>query len=179
MNKDQFDILPNYVNTKLSSINAFKSEKQIVGGLIEDICHVEYQRKSKWFLYFKDKYDLEHDGLFWSLPQFELQILTPVHAQFTSLNMRISMESIPDNMLTVRSNDEIIFQTDITGKHFDIEIPYASKYHFSCKPHIPKNDNRELGIYISEISILDLMSEKHVIPYSHLTSFISKDIIPV
>lgn len=178
MTLNKFNFLPDYIN-KLAKIDRSEKRVQIVtSGIIGDINRTEYEKNNNWFLYFKNKYDLEPDGLFWSKPDFDLDVIFPVNTPFRSLNMRIALPSIENNKLVVTSNDQVIFETSKTDGHFDIEVPYATSYKFKSQSMIPKNDNRELGLYISEISIIDLDLKKNVIPYNHLMQFRLNDIIP-
>lgn len=179
MNKNKFNFLPEYINKQSRVTRSEKRVQIITTGIIGDIIKSEYNKPNNWFLYFKDKYDLEHDGLFWSKPSFDLKVIFPVNLKFKSLNMRIALPSVEDNKLSVTSNDKVIFETSRTDDHFDVEIPYATAYTFQSKSMIPKNDNRELGIYITEISIVDLDFNKNIIPYNHLMQFTLNEIIPV
>jgi hypothetical protein len=179
MTRDKFNFLPDYVN-KQSKISRSEKRVQVVtSGVIGEIIKTEYQKSESWFLYFNNKYDLEQDGLFWSKSEFILEVIFPVNVPFISLNMRIGLASVENNKLVVTSQDQILFETSYMDGHVDIEIPYASSYKFKSKPMIPNNDNRELGLYISEISIIDLDLKKNIIPYNHLMQFRLSDITPI
>ena len=179
MTRDKFNFLPDYVN-KQSKISRSEKRVQVVtSGVIGEIIKTEYQKSESWFLYFNNKYDLEQDGLFWSKSEFILEVIFPVNIPFISLNMRIGLASVENNKLVVTSQDQILFETSYMDGHVYIEIPYASSYKFKSKPMIPNNDNRELGLYISEISIIDLDLKKNIIPYNHLMQFRLSDITPI
>ena len=179
MNRDKFNFLPDYINKQSKTSRSEKRVQVVTSGVIGEIIKTEYQKSESWFLYFNNKYDLEQDGLFWSKPEFNLEVIFPVNVPFISLNMRIGLASVEDNKLVVTSQDQILFQTSYMDGHVDIEIPYASSYKFKSKPMIPNNDNRQLGLYISEISIIDLDLKKNIIPYNHLMQFRLSDINPI
>jgi len=176
---DKFNLLHSYIFKKNNVImdNTFSYKDK--SGVIGEIIKTEYQNSESWFLYFNNKYDLEQDGLFWTKSEFNLEVIFPVNIPFISLNMRIALASVEDNKLVVTSQDQILFETSYMDGHFDIEIPYASSYKFKSKPMIPINDSRELGLYISEISIIDLDLKKNIIPYNHLMQFRLSDINPI
>jgi hypothetical protein len=179
MTRDKFNFLPDYVNKQSKISRSEKRVHVVTSGVIGEIIKTEYQKSESWFLYFNNKYDLEQDGLFWSKSEFNLEVIFPVNIPFISLNMRIGLASVENNKLVVTSQDQILFETSYMDGHVDIEIPYASSYKFKSKPMIPNNDNRELGLYISEISIIDLDLKKNIIPYNHLMQFRLSDINPI
>lgn len=161
MNKHLFNILPKTVkNIKMTETK---------NNVIDYICNFNYKvsDKNDWLIFFPEKYDLEPDGLFWSKPTFTFKPIFPVNKKFKSLNLRLSL-SPTKNVLKVISHDEVIFTTDVYNQHIDITLPYSDKYKFETNPYIAPD--RELGIYISKISIVELDGSVSILHYNNLTS---------
>ena len=169
MNKQLFNILPKTVkNIKMTETK---------NNVIEYICNFNYKvaDKNAWLIFFPEKYDIEPDGLFWSKPKFTFKPIFPVNKTFKALNLRISL-SPTKNTLNVISHNKVIFTTDVYNQHIDITLPYSDKYEFETNPYIPPMDDRELGIYISKISIVELNDSVSILNYSNLTSYDISDI---
>jgi len=146
--------------------------------LIDELCQLIYCPDDvSSVVYFKDKYDQEPDGLFWSKPKFEFKVLFPV--KFKQLNMRIAIPNIENNKLIVTNRDTVIFESTTLDRHFDVEIPYSDHYVFSTSPFIPPNDNRELGLYITKIKIIDFNEKSIDVPYVNMLSLTLEEITPI
>ncbi len=163
MNTQIFNLLPNIVK----QVKVVETKNNV----IDYICGFDYKTvdTNEWIIFFPEKYDLEPDGLFWSKPKFTFTPIFPFNKRFKEARFTLSLSPVK-NVLKVVSNGETIFETNVYNQHIEIVLPYHQKYEFETNPYIPPNDDRQLGIYISKIDIVDLDNSVQTLKYSNLTS---------
>ena len=191
MNREQFNILPNYIDRKFNSKLSQPESKSIINCNIEssdelnDTSIIKFDTEvseNEWIIYLDGSYSYEYPSRkFWCKPQFIIRPLIS-NIQFKYLLLKLSIPAISNNKLTVNCNNELLFENDIVDEDIDIVLSYRSEYTFNCLPFCPKesNDKRVLGAYITCIKIVDNndfvypLSLRNIIvcDYKHLLPFV-------
>lgn len=131
-------------------------------------------------LYFDGKHNYEYENKrFWCKPTF---IIRPLFSKvnFKKLFIKLSIPGIPNNRLTIKSNDELLYITNTVDTDIDIILDHREEYIFDCLPFYPpdKMDKRILGAYIASIKMSDNDNFLHSISYKDMILFDTRHIKP-
>jgi hypothetical protein len=175
MNTDQFNILPNYITKKLGS----SIETKEVNVKKKDEVDTTVSN-DEWIIYFDGKHNYEYQNKrFWSKPTFVIRpLLKKVH--FKKLFIKLLIPEVQNNRLIIKSNDEILYTTDIVNTDVEIILDHREEYIFECLSFYPldKTDKRILGSYISDIKMTDNDNFLHLISYKDMILFDTRHIKP-
>lgn len=129
--------------------------------------------ENPWIVYFDGKHNYEYENKrFWCRPIFVVKPLFPSDV-VKKIFVKLLIPCVPNNKLTVRSNNEVIYTTSVVDVDVDILLDFKEEYVFECLPFYSsdKMDKRMLGAYISYIKVLDKENFLHTISYKDMILF--------
>lgn len=182
MNKDQFNILPNYINKKFEVVESKHNVKSI-DIKSEDVTDLTFDTSvsdDEWIIYLNGKYNYEYPSKkFWCKPEFTIRPQSP-NVVFKYLFLKLSIPNIINNKLIVTSHDKIVFETNRLDEDIDVILSYNKEYTFNSLPFIPTNscDKRTLGSYITNIKIVDCNNFIYPVPPRNIITFDYDNIFP-
>jgi len=131
-------------------------------------------------LYFDGKHNYEYENKrFWCKPTFIIRPLF-LKSNFKKLFITLSIPRIPNNQLTIKSNEETLYTTNTVDTDVEIILDNREEYIFECLPFYPsdKMDKRVLGAYILSIKMTDGENFLHSISYKDMILFDTRYIKP-
>lgn len=182
MNKDQFNILPNYINKKFE-VSEVKQELKSVNIKSTDVPDLSIDTtisNDDWVIYLNGKYNYEYPSKkFWCKPQFVIRPQLP-KTTFKYLFLTLSIPDVENNKITVKNRDELLFESSNVNQDIDIILKYKNEYTFNSLPFTPQNseDKRVLGSYIASIKIVDDDNFTYPISFKNIITFDCNKIVP-
>lgn len=182
MNKDRFNILPNYINKKfeIGEVKEDVTSFNITSTDIPDLSFDTTISDDDWVIYLNGRYNYEYiNKKFWCKPQFVIRPLLP-KVTFKYLFLTLSLPNVANNKLTVKHDNELLFESNLVEQDIDVTLKYKTEYIFNSLPFTPQNseDKRLLGSYISNIKIVDQDNFAYQVPFKNIISFDCNKILP-